>query len=176
MLVYYRSQHDNQSWLAAITAVMDTCALILVGVHELRPLQARMTFTMARQVMVEMARSLRVEPSRFDGGDRLPGDEFESMTALLTEAGLAWQGGPEGEETLAALRATYEPLLSALASRLLLTLPGWISAGDATDHWERGHRGLIASRLIEQLVTRDEVMRSQGERFAQRLRSRLKAE
>ena len=31
MLVYYRSQHDNQSWLAALTAVMDSCALILVG-------------------------------------------------------------------------------------------------------------------------------------------------
>ena len=25
MLVYYRSQHDNQSWLAALTAVMDCC-------------------------------------------------------------------------------------------------------------------------------------------------------
>jgi hypothetical protein len=176
MLVYYRSQHDNQSWLAAITAVMDTCALILVGVHELRPLQARMTFTMARQVMVEMARSLHVEPSRFDGGDRLPSEAFDRLESLLAEAGLAWQGGPEGEETLAALRATYEPLLSALASRLLLQLPDWISAGDATDHWERGHRGMIASRLIEQLVARDEVMRAQGERFAQRLRSRLKTE
>ena len=38
MLVYYRSQHDNQSWLAALTAVMDSCALILVGVEELQPL------------------------------------------------------------------------------------------------------------------------------------------
>jgi hypothetical protein len=28
MLVYYRSQHDNQSWLAALVAVMDSCALI----------------------------------------------------------------------------------------------------------------------------------------------------
>ena len=37
MLVYYRSQHDNQSWLAALTAVMDSCALILVGVEDLQP-------------------------------------------------------------------------------------------------------------------------------------------
>jgi hypothetical protein len=44
MLVYYRSQHDNQSWLAALSAVMDCCALILVGVEEMKPLQARMTF------------------------------------------------------------------------------------------------------------------------------------
>ena len=38
MLVYYRSQHDNQSWLAAVTAIMDTCALILVGVADMHPL------------------------------------------------------------------------------------------------------------------------------------------
>ena len=64
MLVYYRSQHANQSWLAAVTAVMDSCALILVGVDEMQPLQARMTFTMARQVVVEMAQSLGVKPLR----------------------------------------------------------------------------------------------------------------
>ena len=26
VLGYYRSQHDNQSWLAAATAILDTCA------------------------------------------------------------------------------------------------------------------------------------------------------
>ena len=29
VLSYYRSQHDNQSWLAALTAILDTCALLL---------------------------------------------------------------------------------------------------------------------------------------------------
>jgi len=67
MLIYYRSQHDNQSWLAAITAVMDTCALILVGVEEMNPLQARMTFALARQVVVEMARSSGVRPVLREG-------------------------------------------------------------------------------------------------------------
>jgi hypothetical protein len=52
---------------------------------------------------------------------------------------------------LAALRATYEPLLDGLASALLLSLPTWIATDEAADHWQRGYRGLIASRLIEQL-------------------------
>ena len=53
------------------------------GRHATRspPLQARMTFAMARQVVVEMARSLAVTPSRFDGGDRLPPAEFERLGA-----------------------------------------------------------------------------------------------
>jgi hypothetical protein len=177
MLVYYRSQHDNQSWLAALSAVMDSCALILVGVEEMKPLQARMTFAMARQVVVEMARSFQIKPSRYDGGDRLPPADYLRMEGILAKAGLQWKGGPETQEILAGLRATYEPLLDGLASALLLKLPPWIASEDATDHWQRGHRGLIASRLIEQLSDRSDVAALPDPshvRPAQRLRSRLR--
>ncbi len=175
MLVFYRSQHDNQSWLAALTAVMDTCALILVGVADLRPLQARMTFTMARQVVVEMARSLGVEPSRYAGVDRLPPDVFARMLEVFDAAGLVWNGGPEARELLASLRATYEPLLDGLGLRLMLPLTEWIAAEDAADHWQRGHRGLIASRLIEELSARSlKPGRDVSDRPSARLRARLR--
>ena len=177
MLVYYRSQHDNQSWLAALTAVMDTCALILVGVDDVHPLQARMTFAMARQVVVEIARSFRISPSRYTGGDRLAHGEYSRMVTILLEAGIRWNDSPTVEETLAALRATYEPLLDGLASALLLPLPAWIARHDAADHWRRGHRGLIASRLIEELsgqAKNDSAPALVGGRMAQRLRSRFR--
>src|SRR6184192_1740040 len=32
VLVYYRSQHERQSWLGAVTTLMDVCALIMVGI------------------------------------------------------------------------------------------------------------------------------------------------
>jgi hypothetical protein len=144
-------QHDNQSWLAALAAIMDSCALVLVGVEAMSPLQARMTFTMARQVLVEMAHSFGVAPSRYSGGDRLPHAIYLRMEAAFATVALAWRGGPETEEILAALRATYEPLLDGLASHLLLPLPGWIADRDATDHWAGGPRGLIAGHLIGQL-------------------------
>ena len=32
VLAFFRSQHTNQSWLAALTAILDTCALIMAGV------------------------------------------------------------------------------------------------------------------------------------------------
>src|SRR3954465_9687722 len=44
MLAYYRSQHENQSWLGVLAVIMDTCALLLVGRHAASPIQARMTF------------------------------------------------------------------------------------------------------------------------------------
>jgi hypothetical protein len=178
MLAFYRSQHHDQSWLAAIAAVMDCCALILVGVNELHPLQARMSFTMARQVLVEMARSFEIEPSRYDGGDRLPSDAYAQMLAAFEGAGLAWEGGQEGEMTLLALRATYEPLLDGLARHLLLPLPGWIPEKDALDHSERGHRGLLARRLVERLLERQDAsapaLAQRGESMWRNLRRRLR--
>ena len=177
MLVYYRSQHDDQSWLSGLATIMDSCALILVGISDVHPFQARMTFTMARQVIVEMARSFAVEPSRCDGGDRWPADGYEQIVGRLTEAGLHWDAGPDGRETLTALRATYEPLLDGLARRLMLPLPAWIPEDDASDNWQGGHRGLIASRLVEQLADRSTAPAATLEgrgTLGRKLRARLK--
>lgn len=174
MLVYYRSQHDNQSWLAALAAVMDSCSLILAGVEEMPPLQARMTFAMARQVIVELARSFGIHPSRYAGQDRLSHADYLLMEAILVKSGVKWGAGPDTEETLAALRATYEPLLDGLRVALLLTLPGWIAAADAADHWQRGPRGMIARRLVEQLsIDAESAAVGESGSFAQRLRRRL---
>jgi hypothetical protein len=148
MLAYYRSQHDDQSWLAALAAIMDTCALILIGVRDIKPLQARMTFAMLRQVVVELARSLRLAPAKLKPGDRLTAADFATMVQSLEAAGLIWDGGPSANETLAAVRATYEPLLETLGRYLFIPIPGWVAEEDSPDHWERGPRGVIARRLI----------------------------
>ena len=177
MLVYYRSQHDGQSWLAALAAVIDTCALLLVGLEDSQPLQARMTFTMGRLVIVELARSFHVNPSRFDGDDRLPDEAYLQLVDNIGAAGLRWTAAPDAQATLAALRATYEPLLDGLAHRLMLTLPPWMSSGTNQDNWQVGHRGLIASRLIEQLSARSPIATDQSRpKLWQRLRSRLDQE
>jgi hypothetical protein len=151
MLAYYRSQHDDQSWLAALTAIMDTCALILVGVEDVKPLQARMTFAMARQVVVELVRSLDLPALRPNQSERLPPADYARMIEGFIEAGLNWNGGAQGEEVLAAVRATYEPPIQALADYLLISLPGWLPSDDSPDHWERGPRGIIARRLVQGL-------------------------
>ena len=174
MLVYYRSQHDSQSWLSALTAVIDACALILVGIEGTQPLQARMTFTMSRMVIVEMARSFAVTPSRHDGGDRLDDTDYRLLADTMAGCGLHWKNDADAQQTLAALRATYEPLLDALAARLLLKLPPWTAVGDIIDNWQSGHRGLIAARLVEQLATGGPAQASPPPgRLWRRLRARL---
>jgi len=147
-LAFYRSQHDDQSWLGAVAAMMDTCALILIGVQDIKPVQARMTFAMLRQVVVELARSLRLAPARMADAPRLGPEDFGKMIERFEAAGLVWNGGPGASETLAAVRATYEPLLASLGDYLLIPVPAWIGAEETADHWERGPRGVIARRLI----------------------------
>ena len=153
MLAYYRSQHENQSWVAALGCLLDASALALVGLDDLRPLQARLTFSACRQVLVEMARTFGITPARFTGGDRLDHDSYARLEQVLSGAGLRWRGGPTQRDTLAALRATYEPLLHALASHLRLTVPAWLP-NDTADNWEQGPRGLMAGRLVEELSSR----------------------
>src|SRR5690348_3450267 len=81
------------------------------------PLQARMTFTMARQVLAEMTHSFDVPPSRYTGGDRLDHGAFVQFERQLAEAGFQWNT-PD-------------------ASYLVLPLQGWSAGDTAKDHWVR---------------------------------------
>ena len=154
MLAFYRSQHDNQSWVAALACIMDACALVLVGIEGLPPLQARMTFTMSRQVIVQMAEAFSMRPEPFGGGDRLDATGYAALEQALLAADVGWQAGEGTRETLAALRATYEPLLAGLASFLLVPLPGFLPHTDEDDYWSGGHRGALTRELIEDLSRR----------------------
>jgi len=113
MLAYYRSQHHDQSWLGALAAIMDCCALILAGLESVPPLQARMTFIMARQILVEMAQSFGVRPSRYTGGDRLDHPAFLQLQRGLVEAAAFGAFG----NALCACAGIATPHTSTLAVR-----------------------------------------------------------
>jgi hypothetical protein len=147
MLSYYRSQRDNQSWLAGLAAVMDSCALIMVGIKDVRPFEARMTFAMARLTVLEMSRVFETKPAM--SLDRLSRMDFEKLAACLSEAGLAWSNPEDAERRLASFRASYEPLLEVLSTYLLLPLPSWLPDGGLRDNWQREIEGTLAASLIE---------------------------
>ena len=55
VLALFRSQHINQSWLGALTTILDVSALIIVGIDGIASNQARLTFAMARHAVVDLA-------------------------------------------------------------------------------------------------------------------------
>ena len=135
LLSYYRSQHDNQSWLAALTSVLDACALVLAGVKEVDPYQAQLTFAMARHAVVDLALVFRLPPRPPDP-PRLTDAQLERLRVLLGEAGLSLREGPGLSAKLTQLRGMYEPFVGALAQFLFLTLPPFVREQEAVDNWQ----------------------------------------
>ncbi|HVF55091.1 MAG TPA: potassium channel family protein [Pyrinomonadaceae bacterium] len=146
VLCYYRSQHDNQSWLASLTSILDACALVMVGVDGVRAWQAQLTFAMARHAVVDITQILNVRPAAPDK-DRLPVEDLARLRGALARAGITLSDGDGSNDKLEELRQMYEPYVNALACRLLITLPPWIPAKDRSDNWqtsawERAAKGL----------------------------------
>ncbi len=135
VLSYYRSQHDNQSWLAALAAILDTCALLLTTVKGAPRFQAQMTFAMARHAAVDLALIFRAPPLVPDP-DRLPAERLEQLRAMLRKAGLELRDGPAVTASLTQLRTMYEPFLNALAHRFLLLLPPVLTDHTTVDNWQ----------------------------------------
>jgi hypothetical protein len=134
ILCFYRSQHDNQSWLGALTAILDTCALALALRDPGSARQAELTFAMARHAVVDLAQVFGTPPKP-PSRDRLATDEFLRLAERLAAAGLALDGG-EVERRLAVRREAYEPYVSALADYPLMPLPPWVPAVKARDNWQ----------------------------------------
>ena len=62
VLCWFRSQHDNQSWLASLTTVLDACALVIVGVDGASARQAQLTFAMARHAIIDLSQIFNTSP------------------------------------------------------------------------------------------------------------------
>jgi hypothetical protein len=135
VLSFYRSQHDNQSWIAALTAILDTCALRIAGLGNSDSFQAQITFAMARHVVVDLALVFNLPPLP-PPVDRLSGAEFAKLRDLLLAGGVPVPGGPQAERKLAELREMYEPFVNALARHFMLSLPV-IVAEHTADNWQR---------------------------------------
>jgi hypothetical protein len=135
VLSYYRSQHDNQSWLGALTTILDTSALLIAGGDGTRDHQARLTFAMARHAAVDLGLVLQTPP-RPPEPDRLPGAELARLQECLRAAGLSPREGTAAAKALGELRALYEPFVNALARHFQLALPGFLPDKPPVDNWQ----------------------------------------
>jgi hypothetical protein len=137
VLGYFRSQHGNQSWLAALTVMLDVTSLVMTGVDGIHPDQAKLTFSMARHAAVDLAQVVNAQYSPHDA-DRLPEADQNRVKTELAWRGVTVSDKPDTWERLADLRIVYEPYLHALSRRLLMTLPPWIHSERHKDNWQGG--------------------------------------
>ena len=134
-LCYFRSQHDNQSWLAAFAAVLDVSALMIAyGTGEAK-WQAQLTFAISRHAVADLSEVLRVRavPPRID---RLPPGDLVEVRALLTECGTP-QCTEFGDLKLNELAKHVRALLERPFLRLLMPLPSWGVGSRFVENWKR---------------------------------------
>jgi hypothetical protein len=135
VLTYYRSQHERQSWLTALTTILDTCALLLVGFDGVTTPTARFSFAIARHAAVDLAQVYGTPPMN-PKLNRLSPADFRRMHDALAEVGLHLAHKEDAEKRLADLRQIYEPFINALADHLLVNLPPWVVSEKTVDDWQ----------------------------------------
>jgi hypothetical protein len=137
VLSFFRSQHSNQSWLAALTTILDMTSLVLTGIEGVQPGQAKLTYAMARHAAVDLAQvvNARHDPS---APDRLPEAEFHTLVESLAAAGLRLRTDEMARAKLMKLRSMYEPYVHSTGRNMMLTLPPWIHPEKMRDNWQAG--------------------------------------
>ncbi len=137
VLSFYRSQHSNQSWLSALTVVLDATALVMAGIDDVNNEQARRTFKIARHAVVDLA---QVVNAHYDSSapDRLSDEDLAQIRAQLAEKGLNLHTTDGASQKLAELRSLYEPYAEAIARNLFIPLPPWIRHDQIKDNWRSG--------------------------------------
>jgi hypothetical protein len=135
VLSFYRSQHDNQSWVGALTMILDTSALLIAGVDGADGHQARLTFAMARHAAVDLGLAFQAPPLP-PTPDRLPEADLARLWESLRGAGLTLRDGPAVAQALAELRGLYEPFVNALAMAFLFALPPFRPVQPPVDNWQ----------------------------------------
>jgi hypothetical protein len=132
VLGYYRSQHDNQSWLSALSTILDGSAVLLVTEEDTCRRRAELTFAMARHASVDLCLIFGLKPPAHVP-ERVTLAEFKTMESAKSAAA---DMADEQFERLTALRALYEPFLLALGQHFCLLVPRFLPDGVKPDNWQ----------------------------------------
>jgi hypothetical protein len=135
LLCYYRSQHNNQSWLAALVAILDTSALMVAGIRGYEARQAQLTFAMARHALVDLSQIFGLRPVA-NAPDRLPAGVCDKLYEMLGASGVKVCSDADSIERLREMRALYEGHAVALSRKFYLPLPPWMADQPRKDNWQ----------------------------------------
>jgi hypothetical protein len=143
VLCYFRSQHNSQSWLAALTTILDTSAFLIAFGNGSLKWQAKMTFAISRHALVDLAQVMNCAPQK-PKEPRLREGELAKMIKVAEAAGVP-KCSLENIQTLTELREMYEPYIVPLSSRFLIYVAPWSLDGKSKDNWRTSAWGRISA-------------------------------
>lgn len=123
VLAYFRSSHDNQSWVGTLGTLLDAATLLMTTVDAVRNGQARIFYNLGRHATHDLVKHLGVAREAESPG--LERAEFDNACELahagyrLRERAAAW-------ERFSTMRATYAPQINSLARFFQIPPLQWI--------------------------------------------------
>ncbi len=136
VLAFYRSQHGDQSWLTALVAILDTCALIGcdpgTDFADNRD-SAELAFSLASHAARDVCDVLggRVREGLVE---RSEGTHHDHLLGWLHNRGLDMDEANQAARSLDRLREHYEPQVAAMSDALLIDLPAFCPECEPAPH------------------------------------------
>jgi hypothetical protein len=147
MLAFFRSSHDEQSWIGTLGTLLDSATLMMTTVDGVRDGQARIFYNVGRHATRDLAKYFRVAIA--DESVGIERTEFEHACDRLAAAGYTLRDRDEAWTRFSGLRSAYASRLNVLASFFQIPPLQWIgdrSAIRVSPHGEfkihaPGHNG-----------------------------------
>ncbi len=137
VLAYFRSSHDNDSWVSSLGAVMDAATLVLTTIEGGPKGWAKLSRGVGNHCLEDLIYAFKLE-NQVDADVGVEWVEFEEACHRLQAAGFQLRDPDESWASFSRLRAEYAGRVNALA-RYWATPPAqWI--GDRSPlKYPRGH-------------------------------------
>lgn len=123
MLAYFRSSHDNESWIGALGALLDASTLKLTLLDDGPYGHAELCYEMARHCVRDLGHYFRFAEGDVPGVEQ---QEFENARQRLRDAGLPVREASEAWEMFAHLRSAYATPLNEMASFFRIPPAQWV--------------------------------------------------
>jgi hypothetical protein len=123
ILAYFRSSHENESWIGTVGALLDASTLKLTLLADGPTGHAKLYNVMARHLVRDLAVYFRFESVPQPGIER---QEFDAARERLRDAGLAVRDPDEAWGHFSELRGSYATALNEMASFFRIPPAQWI--------------------------------------------------
>jgi hypothetical protein len=113
VLAYFRSSHDNDSWISSLGAVMDASTLVLTTIEGGPKGWAKLCNSVGGHCLEDLVQYFGLPDPR--DGPQVERSEFEEACDRLERAGYAVRARDEAWQRFAGLRSGYAGRVNALA-------------------------------------------------------------
>jgi hypothetical protein len=122
LLGYFRSSHDNVSWISALGAVLDAAALVLTTIRDVPRGHATITRRVGTHLVEDISRNLALSAAESPVDD----GQFAQVYRRLGKAGYELEPEAEAWRAFGRARASYAGRLQALADYWATPATAWV--------------------------------------------------